>query len=77
MDQCAVCGMKIVDSSANFCNSHLEAYNKVKDAYLLWSAAYGGITIEVFLNRLLELPETGTRAREMVQFLSGNLERWK
>ena len=77
MDQCAVCGKKIVDFNTSFCDNHSDAYYKIKDAYHLWAAAYGSLTIEAFLRRLLTLPETGDRAREMVQFLARNPERWK
>ena len=77
MDQCAVCGMKIVDTTTGFCGNHSEAYRSVIDAYSLWYTAYGNLTTEAFLKRLLALPETGDRAREMVQFLSRNPERWK
>jgi hypothetical protein len=69
--------MKIVDATTSFCGNHSEAYGKVKDAYSLWSAAYGSLTTEAFLERLVALPETGDRAREMAQFLSRNPERWK
>ena len=77
MDQCAVCGMKIVDDPTGFCDHHLEAYDRVKDAYSLWSAAYGSLTSEAFLKRLLALPETGDRAREIAKFMARNPERWK
>jgi len=69
--------MKIVDATTSFCGKHSEAYRKVKDAYLLWYAAYGSLTTKAFLKRLLALPETGDRAREIAQFLSRNPERWK
>jgi len=69
--------MKIVDATTSFCASHSEAYRKVKDAYSLWYAAYGRLTTDAFLKRLLSLPETGDRAREMALFLSRNAERWK
>ncbi len=77
LDQCAVCGMKIVDAITSFCGNHSEAYRKVNDAYSLWYAAYGSLTTDAFLKRLLSLLETGDRAREMAQFLSRNPERWK
>ncbi len=77
MDQCAVCGMKIVDATGNFCGNHSERYRRVKNAYSLWSAAYGSLTTEAFLKRLLELAETGDRAREIAQFLARNPGRWK
>jgi len=69
--------MKIVDAPSSFCGKHSEAYGKVKDAYSLWYAAYDSLTTEAFLKRLLALPETGDRSREVVQFLARNPERWK
>jgi hypothetical protein len=77
LDQCAVCGMKIVDAITSFCGNHSEAYRKINDAYSFWYAAYGRLTTDAFLKRILALPETGDRAREMAQFLSRNPEWWK
>ncbi len=77
MDQCAVCGMKIVDVIRGLCANHSQVYHKIRDAYSFWSAAYGNLTTEGFLKRLIALPETGDRAREMAQFLVRNPERWK
>jgi hypothetical protein len=69
--------MKIVDASTGLCANHLQAYRTVKDAYSLWFAAYRNLTTEEFLKRLVALPETGERAREIAQFLFRNPERWK
>jgi hypothetical protein len=69
--------MKIVDATTSFCSNHLEAYAKVRGGYSLWYAAYGSLTAEAFLKRLLALAETGGRAKEIVQFLSRHPERWK
>jgi hypothetical protein len=77
LNECAVCGMKIVDGNIDLCAKHMEAYRKVKDAYALWFHAYGNLTTEDFLKRLESLPETGSRAREITRFLIGNPERWK
>jgi hypothetical protein len=77
LDQCAVCGMKIIEANADLCLNHSEAYRKVKDAFSLWFTAYGNLTTEDFLKRLVALRETGDRAREMAQFLIHNPERWK
>ena len=77
LDRCAVCGMKIVDATIGLCANHSEVYSKVKDAFSLWSAAYGSLTFEVFLKRLAALPETGDRAREMAQFLIRRPGRWR
>ena len=69
--------MKIVDANTDLCANHSEAYGKVKGAYSLWFAAYGNLTRDDFLKRLVVLPETGDRAREVVRFLIHNPERWK
>jgi len=69
--------MKIVDVIRGLCANHSQVYRKIKDAYPFWSAAYGNLTTEGFLKRLIALPETGDRAREMAQFLARNPERWK
>ena len=77
LDQCAICGMKIVDANICLCAHHSEAYRKVKDTYPLWVDAYGNLTTQDFLKRLVVLPETGERAKEIAQFLFRNPERWK
>jgi len=69
--------MKIVDTATGLCASHAEVYRGVKDAYSFWSSAYGNLTTGNFLKRLIALPETGERAREMAKFLALNPERWK
>jgi len=77
MDHCAVCGMKIIDANTALCANHFQAYRKVKDAHSIWFVAYGNLTIEDFLRRLVALPETGDRAKEIAQFLIHNPERWE
>ncbi len=69
--------MKIVDVTTGLCANHSEVYRRVKEAYSIWFTAYGRLTLEVYLKRLIALPETGDRAREMAQFLIRNPERWK
>jgi hypothetical protein len=69
--------MKIVDGATSLCAHHSESYRKIKAAYSRWLSAYGSLTIEDFLKRLVALPETGDRAREIAQFLIRNPERWK
>jgi hypothetical protein len=69
--------MKIIDANTDLCLNHSEAYRKVKDAYSVWSAAYGNLTVEDFLKHLVALHETGDRAREISKFLIHNPERWQ
>ena len=77
MNECAICGKKIVDTDVIFCTNHSKAYHIVEDAYALWSNAFDGMKNEDYLKRIVALPETGDRAREIAQFLIKNPGRWK
>ena len=77
MNECAICGKKIVDTNAIFCTNHSKAYRNIEDAYALWSTTSNGMKNEDFLKRIVALPETGDRAREIARFLIKNPERWK
>ena len=77
MDSCAVCGLKIVDDSDSLCAVHAESYRNVREAFSRWSTAYGKITREEFLKRLITRPETGLRAKETAEFFIKNPARWK
>jgi hypothetical protein len=77
LDHCAVCGLKIADEDLGLCNRHSEAYSRIKDAYSHWVLAYGNLSIEDFLNRLIALSETGDLARTVAQFLIASSMRWK
>lgn len=77
MDSCAVCGLKIVDAANSLCATHLESYRNLNDSYSRWFMAYGEITRENFLRRLITRPETGSRVKETAEFLIKSPDRWK
>jgi hypothetical protein len=77
LDHCAVCGLKIADEASELCSLHSEAFSRIKDAYSHWVIAYGNLSIEDFLNRLIALSETGDRARTVAKYLIVSHVRWR
>ena len=66
---CRVCSDITVEGS-QFCKVHDRAYVQLEAAFGKWQVAYSSeVTKRAFLERLLQLPETGQRAREVASFL--------
>jgi len=64
MAKCRACGR---DASSNeFCNYHEQAYDALKKNYDLWRDAYGKISWKEYLERLLELKETGSWVKDVI-----------
>jgi hypothetical protein len=76
MRKCVVCGGVLANHSIDYCTSHTEVMQIIRAAFQQWLAAYGDIGPDAFLSRILKLPETGDRAREMAQFLVANPRSW-
>lgn len=53
-----------------FCKRHNRAHKQLESAFGKWKSAYGGqLDKKAFLERVLQLPETGQKAKEVIQFL--------
>jgi len=66
---CRVCS-DITVEGLQFCKAHHRAYVQLEAAFGKWQVAYTSeVTKRAFLERLLQLPETGQRAREVASFL--------
>lgn len=66
---CRVCSETTVEGSC-FCKPHHRAHVQLEAAFGKWQLAYSGeVSKSAFLERLLQLPETGQRAREVAIFL--------
>ena len=63
MAKCRICYR---NASNEFCGYHEQAYNELKKHYEVWCSAYGKITWKKYLERLLELKETGSWVREVI-----------
>ena len=75
-EKCIVCGAPIESETDDYCNQHLAALQKLREAFPEWSRAYEGIRPKEFLSQLSKLTETGDRIKEVAAFLSTNPDRW-
>jgi hypothetical protein len=49
-----------------YCFYHNQALNNIKEHYTKWVYAYGTISWDDFLNRLLNMNETGSWIKEVI-----------
>jgi hypothetical protein len=66
---CPVCNDATAERS-QFCKPHHQAHVQLESAFGKWQLAYGNeMSKRAFLERILQLPETGQKAREVASFL--------
>jgi len=73
--ECLVCAVQ-TDSEDEYCVQHQAALQNMHDSFLIWSKAYGKLSVEEFLPKLLKLRETGGSVKDVATFLRSNSERW-
>lgn len=55
---------------SGFCKCHDRAHEQVESGFEKWNSAYGGqLDKKVFLERVLRLPDTGQKVKEVIQLL--------
>jgi len=77
--ECPICSGEIQDN-LKLCPDHRLALKNMVRAYNEWDKAYGGISKQDYLERILNRKETGKFALEVAKFLlddSDNLILWK
>jgi hypothetical protein len=68
-DVCPICNSAVFEES-RFCKQHDWAHMQVEMAFGKWKSAYGGqLDKNVFLERILQLPETGLKVKEVIRFV--------
>lgn len=65
-ETCRLCGRK-VRSEEGYCSYHRGAHVALRAGFSRWRDAYGRLTYEQYLERLLERPETGIWVREIAE----------
>ena len=63
--KCAACHRKAL-AGKRYCVHHSQAYDGLMNHYRAWVDAYGKISIELFMDRLLSMKETGTWVKEVI-----------
>jgi hypothetical protein len=62
---CCVCSRKVL-TTKKYCFYHNQALDDIKEHYAKWVYAYGVISWNDFLNRLLYMDETGSWIKEVI-----------
>ena len=70
-----VCAVQ-TESEDEYCVQHQAALQNMHHSFLIWSKAYGSLSVEKFLSKLLKLRETGGSVKDVATFLRSNSERW-
>ena len=73
MSVCRLCKRERADGS-EFCKYHLAARRNLDAAYARWSRAFGGMSWDAYLKKVLENKETGQWAKEVAELLSKEAE---
>jgi hypothetical protein len=63
--KCAACHRKALPDS-KYCLHHKQASDNMLSHYKAWVNAYGGISWEDFMDKLLKLKETGSWVKEVI-----------
>lgn len=64
--KCTACHRKAMPDS-KYCLHHKQALDSVTNHYKAWIDAYGGISWQEFLNKLLKMRETGSWVKEVIE----------
>jgi len=68
-DVCPICNGTVFEES-RFCKQHGRANMQVETAFGKWKSAYGDkLDKNAFLGRVLQLPETGQKVKEVIRFV--------
>ena len=63
---CAACYRKAL-AGKKYCVHHSQAHDGLMNHYRAWVEAYGQISMQDFLDKLLTMKETGSWAREVIE----------
>ncbi|MDD1776589.1 MAG: hypothetical protein LUQ65_00345 [Candidatus Helarchaeota archaeon] len=65
---CIICNKEI--PSGDYCKYHQEAYQNLKENYNEWLEAFGELTFDEYLQKLLANPDTGLWVKEVAENLA-------
>lgn len=62
--KCSACSQKV--STGKYCFHHSQAFDSLKEHHKAWIEAYGIISRNNFLNKLIKMNETGSWIKEVI-----------
>ncbi|HXG07205.1 MAG TPA: hypothetical protein VNI77_07770 [Nitrososphaera sp.] len=66
LQKCAACYRNALPDS-RYCLHHKQALDSITNHYRAWTDAYGGISWQEFLDKLLKMHETGSWIKEVIE----------
>jgi hypothetical protein len=64
--KCTVCTLKVSNNQDKYCLYHKQAYDNLTKHYEIWNKAFGGLSWTNYMNKILELKETGSWVKEVI-----------
>ena len=71
--KCAACHRKAV-SGKKYCVHHSQALDSLLNHYKAWVEAYGQLSMQDFMDKLLGMKETGSWIREVISAEKGSMK---
>lgn len=62
--KCAACSR---DAAGKYCRHHSQAFEELQEHYKNWVRAYGSISWDGYLERVLKMQETGAWVKEVIE----------
>lgn len=69
--KCKLC-INEIEENEEFCEMHKLAYLNIIKAYGEWKKAYGEISFNEFLNKIIEAKESGESVKEVALYIMKN-----
>ena len=66
-NKCSVCARDVIANGKKYCLYHSQAYDSLQKQYRAWVNAYGGISREAYMKKLLELDQTGDWVKDVIR----------
>ncbi|MFY9870166.1 MAG: hypothetical protein WAK17_10640 [Candidatus Nitrosopolaris sp.] len=64
--KCTICTRSVSNNQDKYCSHHTQAYDNLKELYKIWKKAFDGLSWIDYMNKLLELNETGSWVKEVI-----------
>jgi hypothetical protein len=65
-NKCSVCARGVI-AEGKYCLYHSQAYESLQKQYKAWVNAYGGISTELYMKKLLDLDQTGDWVKDIIR----------
>ena len=66
-NKCTVCHRGVIAKGKRYCLYHSQAYDSLQKMYKAWVNAYGGVSRETYLKKLLDLDQTGDWVKDVIR----------